>query len=194
MGKLGRVEQLKKEERLIGYRAQGMTDTQIMTLEGYSSQQACNRAVLKALRKHAVPTPESVRVDADITGGFLRRQLSQIIAAPPIVHSAIGRPVLDLRTCDCGNRLDPKPEAHAKNCAVTFVVDESVRVRAISELRKISSDRVDLHGAAKPREISEDQAMQQVRAWLSRLPAYRADVITVDAIEAGADPTDGTSP
>ena len=199
--KLDRVEQNKREQRLIQYRQMGYSDGQIMAMENYSSLSAANRAINKAMAKHDVhpvkPHPEDVRAEVDSSNAFLREQLLPLILKPPAKQSAIGRLTADPDTCKCSQRLNPVMDQHEPWCPVEPVRDESARIRAIDVYRKLGDQRTDLHGATR-REIREDLAMAQVREYLARLPRYDVDgqVLTVEVIGElpEGDSTPGTGP
>ena len=168
MKRLSRTEQARKEQALIEARAvKGMSDTQIMLEFGYKSRQAANRAVLKALGKLPPPISiEQARQDIDITSQFIQRTLTEIIAMPPAVHSAIGNTIIDPDTCTCGKRFRKAPE-HDLDCKGSPIRDESARIRAIGELRQQQTVKANNRVRAP---VPYDLAMQQVADFIASLP------------------------
>jgi hypothetical protein len=184
-----------KDARLVEYRSLGVTFDQIATLEGYKSRQAAQQAWARAVKKFPSPEVETVRAEADAVDDYLRRKMNEIVEKPPYVHSATGVLTPDPETCTCGRRLAKYMSDHDPDCQVEPVRDVQRVIAAAEVIRKLSKEKVILHGAAQKQMLSEDEALAQMNKFLAALPprdspawAYAAEVIATQeeqlAVEA----------
>jgi hypothetical protein len=160
--KLSPYDQAQREQRIIDYRAAGMTLDQIMVLENYSSVQAVSRALNDAYAKIPAPTVKQLRAQSDATNDLSRRHLMNIINNPPLKTTAIGKTVIDPRTGE-------------------YVIDEARRVAAIDCLRKLDNSRRQLWGVDRAPAVSEEDAMVIAEQFLRDLDQRLSETTTVQA-------------
>lgn len=167
--KLDKIEQRKRERRLIEYRTvKGYSDAEIAVIEGYGSVSAATRAINAAIRKlPAPPTYEQVRRDNEVTGDYLRKLFTRIAEDIQPMHTSIGRIMWNPVHCDCPNQgVSQDRKEHTPDCAIVPVMDYGTAIRAGEALRKLGDSKAD--SARMP--IPYDIAMQQVNEFLASLP------------------------
>lgn len=135
-----------KRAQVVKLRAQGRTWDQIAEQIGYSNGSAASKAWRAAIRQRPDLTVDEIRAQEKTRLEQMDSRLNDIIAAPPIKTTSIGRTQWDPRTCGCGVRADTKRE-HAPDCPVKPVLDENTVIAAIKERRMVGESLRKLTGA-----------------------------------------------
>lgn len=108
-----------REARAIEMRAQGESFQSIATTLGYSDASGASKAYHRALKRRPAQNVDEIRAQEGERLEYLWRKTSEVIENPPPAHSAIGKIVIDTRTGEP-------------------VLDQSVKIRAITEYRHLS--------------------------------------------------------
>lgn len=182
-----------KRAQVVELRAQGRTWDQIAAQTGYSGGSAASKAWRAAIKQRPDLTVDEIRAQEKTRLEAMDSRLSDIIAAPPIKTTAIGRVQWDPRTCSCGVKGDTKRD-HADSCDVQPVLDEALVVSAVKERRMVGESVRRLVGADAPpklpafdeaaivklAEIRVAQRLLSAQAPVT-LPALPADYTTMTA-------------
>lgn len=148
------LEAAGKRDRAVALRAEGMTYAAIAAEVGYAHASAAMKAVNQALAEIPQASCEELIRHEEQRLEAMDAKLAEIIAHPPVQHSAIGKVVLG---------LDGEP-----------VVNMTVVIAAIKERRMVGESLRKLRGADKPAQTSKEEAERQLEAHMAPIRAQRA--------------------
>jgi hypothetical protein len=143
----------EKRAEVVRLRAEGRTWDQIASTVGYSNGSAASKAWRTAIQQRPDESVDEIRLQEKTRLEAMDSRLSDIISAPPIKTTSIGRTQWDPRTCTCGVRADTKRE-HADDCPVQPVLDENTVIAAIKERRMVGESLRRLTGADAPPTVN----------------------------------------
>jgi hypothetical protein len=135
--------------RAKGYSFQSIADTL-----GYSDASGASKAYHRALRRRPAQNVDEIRAQESDRLEFCWRKTAEVIERPPLVHSAIGKTVPDPRSPG------------------DYLVDESTRIRAITEYRHLSESYRKLCGAdivVKDPTAEDQAALDEAMRYLTEL-------------------------
>lgn len=148
------LEAARKRDRAVELRAKGWTYSAIAAETGYAHASAALKAVNTALSE--IPQASCEELIAQETARLeeMDAKLAEIIASPPVQHSAIGKVVVG---------LDGEP-----------VRNMTVVIQALKERRMVGESLRRMRGADKAPQPGRDEIDRQYQAAMAAATAKRA--------------------